>query len=145
MTFRLIPILNARERAFAEKHPDTQLGKWAANQCRCGAAKFPEDERCGECCPKCEGCGSFGGTVIACGLTNSSVDRRTWSCRACDGTGKVSAERLASIKAGAAARWNRVHGQRYATQALAARALGVSVQDYSAWENYGIPLPAADR
>lgn len=39
MTVRLIPVLNARERAFANKHPDSQLAKWAAEKAaRCGHA-----------------------------------------------------------------------------------------------------------
>lgn len=29
---RLIPVLSARERSYGERHPNTQLGKWAKEQ-----------------------------------------------------------------------------------------------------------------
>lgn len=89
-------------------------------------------------CPKCDGRGGFEETAILChrGGT-SSIQHGLRVCLACDGTGLVTPERLADIRAGAAAREDRVHG-RYRTPREEATVLGITVPELQRWEQYGL-------
>ena len=89
-------------------------------------------------CPKCAGRGTFEETSILCdrgGTSSMQHGRRV--CHACDGTGLVSPERLADLRAGEAAREDRVHG-RYRSMREEAAILGITEQELSKWENYGV-------
>lgn len=89
-------------------------------------------------CPKCQGRGHFEGVMILCARDGKDrVSNALRACLACDGTGGVPQERLDDIRAGEAAREDRVHG-RYRTMREEAAVLGITEQELSKWENYGI-------
>ena len=96
-------------------------------------------------CPKCHGRGTFEETAILChrGGT-SSIQHGRRACVTCDATGLITEERLADVRAGEAARADRVHG-RYRSMREEAAILGITEQELSKWENYGIKPEAWTR
>ena len=80
-------------------------------------------------CPDCAGSGAISG--IACGPRGGDV--RSFKCSLCEGTGQVSAERLAKVEAG-----RRMRDERRArgiTQRERAAELGMDDVAYSRLEN----------
>ena len=90
-------------------------------------------------CPRCDGRGENVGYGCGPGVHLRRIVTR---CLACDGTGMVSDARLDEIEAGREAREQRVHvRQPYQTMKQRAAVLGITEQQLSAWENYGVRWP----
>jgi RecJ-like exonuclease len=89
-------------------------------------------------CPKCHGRGESQLGVLACRRDGTSeLKYRKAICLGCDGTGQITESRLADMNQGQADREMRVHGA-YKTQHERATELGITPQELSRWENYGI-------
>lgn len=94
-----------------------------------------------ERCPRCSGRGHTHG--YGCGPGVHMVEVRG-DCRACEGRGKVSRARLRDIQDGARARYDRVHSA-YRSLNDEARELGITPQELSDFENYGIRWTSTTR
>lgn len=88
-------------------------------------------------CPQCYGEGNLKG--FGCG-PNVCLKPIVLPCQLCNGTGKVSAEKLEWVERGRVMRYKRVHEKPYATIREAAKARGLTVAEYSHMEQ-GITEP----